>query len=96
MGCVGIATGEAFVGNVQAADRLFWTAIGTTTNLAARFQELTREMHTSIVIDSATWNHAGDLAKKFEKRENTPIRGLSQTADLYVLQNRPHPSLLNA
>ena len=30
---VGIATGLAFVGNIRAADRFIWTAIGNTTNL---------------------------------------------------------------
>src|SRR5207253_3078488 len=33
---IGIASGPAFVGNVRSADRLFWTALGNTTNLAAR------------------------------------------------------------
>ncbi len=40
---VGIATGAAFVGNIQAADRLIWTALGNTTNLAARLQAQTSQ-----------------------------------------------------
>jgi len=48
---VGIATGEAFVGNIQAVDRMIWSAIGNTTNLAARLQSLTRELGASVVID---------------------------------------------
>ncbi len=39
----GIATGAAFVGNIQAADRLIWTALGNTTNLAARLQAQTSQ-----------------------------------------------------
>jgi class 3 adenylate cyclase len=39
---VGIATGMAFVGNLRAADRLIWSAIGNPMNLAARLQALTR------------------------------------------------------
>ncbi len=35
---VGIATGLAFVGNIRAADRWIWSAIGNTTNLAARLE----------------------------------------------------------
>ncbi|MCI0546153.1 MAG: adenylate/guanylate cyclase domain-containing protein, partial [Candidatus Rokubacteria bacterium] len=41
---VGVATGSAFVGTIQAVDRLIWTALGNTTNLAARLQGLTREL----------------------------------------------------
>ena len=48
---VGIATGEAFVGNIQAVDRMIWSAIGNTTNLAARLQSLTRDLDASLVID---------------------------------------------
>jgi class 3 adenylate cyclase len=35
---IGIATGEVFIGNVGTYDKLDFTAIGTTANLAARLQ----------------------------------------------------------
>jgi adenylate cyclase len=82
---VGIATGKAFVGNIQSADRLIWTAIGDTTNLAARLQGLTRELDAAILIDAATRRNAGDVASNFELRERVPIRGRRQTEDVYVL-----------
>jgi len=82
---VGIATGKAFVGNIQSADRLIWTAIGDTTNLAARLQGLTRELDAAILIDAATRKGAGDVAADFELRERVPIRGRRQTEDVYVL-----------
>src|SRR5262249_8291008 len=58
---VGIATGKAFVGNIQSVDRLIWSAIGNTTNLAARLQSLTRDLNAAIVIDAATQKVAGDV-----------------------------------
>jgi adenylate cyclase len=82
---VGIATGEAFVGNIQAVDRMIWSAIGNTTNLAARLQSLTRELDASLVIDHATWEKAQPAAAGFEKRPDVPIRGRRETQDLYVL-----------
>jgi class 3 adenylate cyclase len=82
---VGIATGEAFVGNIQAVDRMIWTAIGNTTNLAARLQSLTRELDASLVIDHATWEKAQPAAAGFDKRPDVPIRGRRATQDLYVL-----------
>jgi len=82
---VGIATGSAFVGSVQAVDRRIWTALGNTTNLAARLQALTRELDASIVIDAATWRSAGDAAAGFEHRAQVQIRGRSQREDLYLL-----------
>ena len=82
---VGIATGKAFVGNIQSVDRFIWSAIGDTSNLAARLQGLSRELNAAIVIDSATRRGAGDAAADFEQHERMPIRGRRQTADIHVL-----------
>jgi adenylate cyclase len=82
---VGIATGKAFVGNIQSADRLIWSAIGNTTNLAARLQNLTRDLHAAIVIDAATWVAAAESAADFKRYEHMAIRGRRQTEDVYVL-----------
>ncbi len=82
---VGIATGEAFVGNMQAVDRLIWSAIGNTTNLAARLQGLTRELDTAVVIDAPTWERAQTAAVGFEKHPAVPIRGRRETQDVYAL-----------
>jgi adenylate cyclase len=82
---VGIATGETFVGNIQAVDRMIWTAIGNTTNLAARLQHLTRELDASMVIDSLTRERSRSAAGGFEKRPDVPIRGRRETQDVYLL-----------
>jgi class 3 adenylate cyclase len=88
---VGIATGEAFVGNIRAADRMIWSAIGNTTNLAARLQALTRELDTSLVIDAATWNALGTARGDFEPRAGASIRGRKRVEDLYLLRGDPTP-----
>lgn len=82
---VGIATGPAFVGSIRAVDRLIWTAIGDTTNRAARLQTLSRELGAAMVIDAATWRAAGARARAFEKRERVALRGRPEPEDLYVL-----------
>jgi class 3 adenylate cyclase len=85
---VGIATGSAFVGSIQASDRMIWTALGNTTNLAARLQGLTRDLDAAMVIDLATWRAAGE-PPEFERRDQVQIRGRSQREDVCVL---PLPS----
>jgi adenylate cyclase len=82
---VGIATGSAFVGNIQAVDRMIWSAIGNTTNLAARLQSLTRELDASVVIDRETRERAQAAAEDFEKRSDVPIRGRRESQDVYAL-----------
>jgi class 3 adenylate cyclase len=64
---------------------MIWSAIGNTTNLAARLQSLTRELDASLVTDGGTWERARHAAADFEKRPDVPIRGRRETQDVYVL-----------
>ena len=82
---VGIATGEAYVGDIRSADRRIWSAVGNTTNLAARLQQLTREWDAAIVIDARTREAAGAAAARFEPRGHTAIRGRRHEEGLYAL-----------
>jgi class 3 adenylate cyclase len=81
---VGLATGSAYVGAIRSVDRRIWSAIGNTTNLAARLQGLTRELGAPIVIDQATRDAAPDEARDFERRPETLIRGLRDRCDVFV------------
>ena len=85
---VGIATGIAFVGNVRAVDRMIWTALGNTTNLAARLQGLTREIDAAIVIDAATQAAAREATKDFVEHRGVAIRGLRRTREVFALPLR--------
>ena len=53
---MGIHTGEAIVGNIGYKDRLSYTAIGDTVNLASRLESLNRHYGTDILISEATYN----------------------------------------
>jgi len=72
---IGVASGPAYVGSIQAVDRAIWSALGNTTNLAARLQALTREQNASIAIDEETFRAAGDAARGFASIGIVPIRG---------------------
>jgi len=82
---VGIATGTTFVGHIEAVDRKIWSAIGNTTNLAARLQALTRDLGASIVIDEATRSAAAGAADDFTAYRGTLIRGLGEPQTIYAL-----------
>ena len=82
---VGIASGRAFVGNVQTSDRLVYTAIGDVVNLAARIQGLTRDLHAAVAIDACTHRTAGPLAAHFQRHDRIQIRGRVQPEDVYAL-----------
>jgi class 3 adenylate cyclase len=82
---IGITTGLAFVGNIEAADRTIWTAIGSGVNLAARLQSLTRELNASILIDAVTHDRAGEAAAGLVPHRAVAIRGLKEPASVYAL-----------
>jgi class 3 adenylate cyclase len=82
---VGIASGTAFVGSVQTADQLIWTALGTTANLAARLQSITRELDAAIAIDNATYEGGSAAVRGFCAFEGVFLRGLAELQTVYVL-----------
>jgi class 3 adenylate cyclase len=82
---VGIASGRAFVGSIKASDRSIWTALGASTNRAARLQGLTRELRADLVIDEATFRALGVARRRFARHANLLLRGHSQRIDVYSL-----------
>jgi class 3 adenylate cyclase len=82
---VGIATGPAFVGSIRSADRLIWTAVGSTTNLAARLQSLTRELRASLAVDETTRERAGYVCSDFQRHTDVAIRGRSARQTVFAL-----------
>lgn len=83
---VGVATGLAYVGNVQSVDRQIWCVIGNTTNLAARLQAMTRDLGVSIVIDATTCERGGAAAEAFSAREDVRVRGRSEAMTIYLAE----------
>lgn len=81
---VGIATGPAYVGDVQAVDRRIWGCLGNTTNLAARLQGLSRDLDAAIVVDEPTHARGGPLARAMRREPGVAIRGRSEELDVYV------------
>ncbi len=82
---IGVATGLAYVGSIQAVDRMIWTALGNTTNLASRLQSMTRELDAAMIIDESTWQEAGGIGHRFRPHRDTSVRGVSGRHSLYVL-----------
>jgi len=85
---VGVATGDAFVGSIRSTDRLIWSAVGGTTNLASRLQAMTRDLGASIALDETTRERAGYVCADFVGHQGVAIRGRSGRCDVFALPLR--------
>jgi class 3 adenylate cyclase len=83
---VGIATGPAYVGSIQAVDRAIWSALGNTTNLASRLQSVAREREVGVVIDEHTHRAAAHAARGFVSIGIVPIRGRQVPVEVFTLE----------
>jgi adenylate cyclase len=79
---VGINTGPAVVGNIGSIDRLDYTMIGDTVNLAARLEGANKYYGSGILISEFTYQHVSSL---FACRELDKVRvqGKQQPVAVY-------------
>jgi adenylate cyclase len=54
----GLHTGDAVVGNIGSADRMNYTVLGATVNLAARLEPLNKDYGTEILVSHAVAERA--------------------------------------
>ncbi|HMA99834.1 MAG TPA: adenylate/guanylate cyclase domain-containing protein [Spirochaetota bacterium] len=81
---VGINEGEVIFGSVGAKDRLDFTSIGDTVNLAARLEGANKQYYTSSLISEAVYNK---IKQRFLCREIDllTVKGKSRPVKVYEI-----------
>ncbi len=81
---VGINTGEAIVGNIGSDKRMDFTVIGDAVNVAARLQELAKELEADTLVSAATYRQ---VEGRFQLEELAPVvlRGRQEPTPIYRL-----------
>ena len=80
----GIHVGEAVVGNLGSTERMNYTALGNTVNLAARLEGLNKQFGTSILVSEGVYLRAQHCFQ-FRAFEAVIAKGMTKETRIFEL-----------
>lgn len=85
---IGIATGPAIAGNIGGRERIEYTVMGDTVNLAARLEDKTKDVGAPILMSAETF-HALEPARDLPTRAlmGVAIKGKRDPVTVYALSD---------
>ena len=80
----GIHVGEAVVGNLGSTERMNYTALGNTVNLAARLEGLNKETGTKVLVSEDVYRRVENLFK-FRTLDAVVAKGMTRETRIFEL-----------
>lgn len=89
---IGINSGTVMSGNIGSERRMEYTAIGDTTNAAARLEAMTKETPYQVLVSDSTRAMLRGDALDLTYLDAVPVRGKVVKANLWALAPQPSSS----
>jgi adenylate cyclase len=89
---IGVNGGEVIIGDIGYRDRIVFTALGDAVNVAARLQDMSKDLGCEVVFSEDVCRTAGLASDALATRE-VPIRGRDRPLTVRLAQ---HANLLSA